>query len=691
MDDGWLLGALLSGLSDKYERTMESMEERDDITIRKALAMLRAADARAERRVLRKNAEKSGGAALVADGEEDRRARREAHRPMRCHKCRKVGHVQRFCPTRQGKGKAKATGPPKGPPPGYSSSSSSGEEEVGTAGLAKLSLESESDEEGYAMLARLLPLPDEAASDGEVAWAVDSGASHHMCGTPDGLTDVHPGRPVTITIANGSTTRATTRGTAVLRVNGTRLTLRDVLVVPSMAMTLFSVRTASRAGYTTEFSDSGVRVHQDGKTIVRGTTSGGIYVLRGHPITTRRGQALAAVGGPEDPAEAETGDESEGHQGATPAPALTAPPVTAAVTGRTQPAGVDPTAALWHRRYGHMSVDGLRRTLAAVDGMDLTRSSLATLKGHPCEPCIMSKMARAPYVASDREPERVLQYVNSYVIGPMPVPTAKGRRYLMGAVDDYSRYKEIVPIHEKGQAKDALMRVLNHWENVTGHRIGTLRTDDGKEYRGHAFDAWLGEKGIKHETSAPYAHQHNGVAERFNRTVQERMMAVLTDARLEHKFWGEAATAVTRALNRTPQLGHALTPYEMFYGRRPDVSSMRVFRCRAWAYKPPDIRRKMDPRALPATHMGYADTSKGYRVLINGRVYIRRDVTFDEQPVGRGSGGMPQCPWTPRRWRQNPRERRVLQLRRPSRPPAGSLVRLARTKPTTETIARTTA
>ena len=325
---------------------------------------------------------------------------------------------------------------------------------MGTAGLVKLSIESESDEEGYAMLARHVPLPDDNATDGEVTWAVDSGASHHMYGTPDGLTDVHPGRPVTITLDNGATTRATTRGTAVLRVNGTRLTLRDVLVVPRRAVPLFSVRTASHAGYTTELTDSGVRVHQDGKTIVQGATSSGIYVLRGLPITPRRGQALAAIAGPEDSAEAEEADESEGQH---------ALPVTAAVTGRAQPDGVDPTDALWHRRYGHLSVNGLRRTLAAVDGVQLTRSSLATWKGYPCEPRIMSKMVRAPYVASERDPERVMQYVHSDVIGPMSVPTAKERRYLMSAADDYSRYKEIVPIHEKGQAKHALMRVLNHW------------------------------------------------------------------------------------------------------------------------------------------------------------------------------------------------------------------------------------
>ena len=89
------------------------------------------------------------------------------------------------------------------------------------------------------------------------------------------------------------------------------------------------------------------------------------------------------------------------------------------------------------------------------------------------------------------------------------------------------------------------------------------------------------EKGMKHDLSASYAHQHNGVAERFNRTVQERMMAGLTDARLDHSFWGEAATAVTRALNDTQQRRHTLTPYEMFHERPLDVSSMRVFGCRA--------------------------------------------------------------------------------------------------------------
>jgi len=657
--EDWLLGALLGGIPSKYEHTLSSMEERDDITVRKALAMLRAADVSAKRFQQKDKDKKEAATALAAAADDDRRPRRDRYRNTRCHKFNKLGHIQRHCRVRAAAPKQTAVVPP------------AEDDETGTAGLARLSLASDEDEDedevSYAMSAYLVADKDTAkagaallahetgdeAAGREIGdtWAVDSRASHHTSGTAARLRDVHQWRPVTITVADGTTTRVATRGTAVLRVDGTKVTLRDVLLVPGMTMPLFSVRTASRAGYTTEFSYTGVRILHAGSTILRGTTAGGIYVLH----TQGRGKALAASAAAPDPVDPPTdaatlmgaGEASSSRSVEEAAPrgigtggGLAVMPHGAAGTngaamdGRT--GGVDPKAALWNRRYGHLSVDGLMRTLEVVNGMDVTRSALATLKGAPCKPCIMGKMFRAPYVASDREHERALVLVHSGVIGPMSVPTPKGRHYMIGAVDDYSRYRVIVPIAEKGHDKDALMRVLNLWENVTGERVLTIRNDDGTEYCGPAFDKWMSYKGIRHETSAPNAHQRNGVAERFNLTVQQHMLAVLTEARFDHKYWGEAATAVTRALNRTPQRGQAMTPYELFYGRRPDVSTLRVFVFRAWAYLPPDVRRKLDPRALPATHLGYAEESKGYRVLINGRVYIRRDVTFDETARGTG-------------------------------------------------------
>jgi len=134
-------------------------------------------------------------------------------------------------------------------------------------------------------------------------------------------------------------------------------------------------------------------------------------------------------------------------------------------------------------------------------------------------------------------------------------------------------------------------------------------------------------------------HQHNGVEERCNRIVQERMTALLTDAGLDFKYWGEAAVTATVTDNRIPQLGQSKTPFELFYNKVPDLSDLRVFGCKGWAYLPPKLRRSLDPRAIPCAFLGYAAGTKGYRVLIDDTVLVRRDVKFDQSK--RGMGG----PW----------------------------------------------
>ena len=187
VDDDWLLEALLGGLPSKYEFTLSSMEERDDITVRKAFAMLRAADVRADRFAEEANKERGAGTALAAAAEEDQRPRRERYRNTRCHKCHQIGHIQCFCRSGKGPARTVATLPPVGQE----------EDEVATAGMATLDLDPDNDEPGYAMLDLTTGAPaaceqacalvgHSAAYSGSSemgqAWSVDSGASHYMCG-----------------------------------------------------------------------------------------------------------------------------------------------------------------------------------------------------------------------------------------------------------------------------------------------------------------------------------------------------------------------------------------------------------------------------------------------------------------------------------------------------------------------------
>lgn len=265
--------------------------------------------------------------------------------------------------------------------------------------------------------------------------------------------------------------------------------------------------------------------------------------------------------------------------------------------------------------------------------------ALDALKERTCESCNVGKMVRQPFVSAlGKRTTRALPLVHSDAAGKMGVPTPKGIEYQICVIDDYTRYKALVPVRTKGQAKDVFMQVVNLWENQTGYKVQALRTEDGKEYTGGDFTAWRHGKGIQHQRSAPYTSQHNGMAERYNRTVQERTSALLCDVGLDPKYWAEAATAINTVANMTPQRHQTATPNKMSHGKRPDVSHLRVFGCRAWAYNPARLRRKDDSRGAPAVFVGYPEGTKGYRVLIDGAVVVRRDVLFVEEARGAGAG-----------------------------------------------------
>ncbi|OWZ20382.1 Rve-domain-containing hypothetical protein [Phytophthora megakarya] len=54
-------------------------------------------------------------------------------------------------------------------------------------------------------------------------------------------------------------------------------------------------------------------------------------------------------------------------------------------------------------------------------------------------------------------------------------------------------------------------------ENATGKTIKRMRSDNGGEYTGRQFKAFLNQYGVKHEKAVSYTPQQNGLAGRMNR------------------------------------------------------------------------------------------------------------------------------------------------------------------------------
>ena len=73
------------------------------------------------------------------------------------------------------------------------------------------------------------------------------------------------------------------------------------------------------------------------------------------------------------------------------------------------------------------------------------------------------------------------------------------------------------------------------------------------------------------------------------------------------------------------------TPFEMLYGKKPDLLELRISGCIAYAIIPIEKRSKMDIYALRARYLGL-EASNQHRLYeeSSGRVIFARDVVFDE-------------------------------------------------------------
>lgn len=132
--------------------------------------------------------------------------------------------------------------------------------------------------------------------------------------------------------------------------------------------------------------------------------------------------------------------------------------------------------------------------------------------------------------------------------------------------------------------------------------------------------------------SCPYAHQQNGAAERKHRHIVEVGRSLLAHCSMPLKFWEDAFLSAVYLINRIPSRVISFeTPLERLFHQKPDYTSLRVFGCACWLNLHPYNSHKLDFRSKQCTFLGYP-LHKGFKCLdpSTGRVYISRDVTFDE-------------------------------------------------------------
>jgi hypothetical protein len=158
-----------------------------------------------------------------------------------------------------------------------------------------------------------------------------------------------------------------------------------------------------------------------------------------------------------------------------------------------------------------------------------------------------------------------------------------------------------------------------------------MQTDWGGEYE--KLNGFFQKVGITHHVSCPHAHQRNGSAERKHRHIVEVGLALLANASMPLKFWDEAFLTATFLINIIPSKVLGLeSPTERLLHVTPNYDALRTFGCACWPNLRPYNKRKLIFHSKQCVFLGYSPLHKGVKCLdvSTGRVYISRDVVFDE-------------------------------------------------------------
>jgi transposase InsO family protein len=128
-------------------------------------------------------------------------------------------------------------------------------------------------------------------------------------------------------------------------------------------------------------------------------------------------------------------------------------------------------------------------------------------------------------------------------------------------------------LQDKSQTQEVLKKFLKRAQNEFDAKVKKIRSDDVTEFKNTQVEDFLDEEDIKHEFSALYTPQQNGVAKWKNHTLIEMARAMLDEYKTSDRFWAEAINTACRATNRLYL--HKLlkkTSYELLASNKPNVS-----------------------------------------------------------------------------------------------------------------------
>ena len=427
------------------------------------------------------------------------------------------------------------------------------------------------------------------------SWVLDTGCGSHICSN---VQDLKRSRTlakgeVDLRVANGARVAAVAVGTYELTLpSGLVIELENCYYVPAINKNIISVSCLDKKGFWFVIKNKCCSIYCDEMFYGTAPLSIGLYIL-----------------------DLEL-------------------PVYNINTKRLKSNDLNPTY-LWHCRLGHINenrISKLHRD-GLLDSFDFESYEV-------CESCLLGKMTKVPFTGKGERASDLLGLIHSDVCGPLNTKARGGYSYFITFTDDLSRYGFVYLMKHKSESFEKFKEFKNEVQNQLGKSIKALRSDRGGEYLSLEFANYLKECGIVSQLTPPGTPQWNGVSERRNRTLLDMVRSMMSHADLPNSFWGHALLTAAFTLNRVPSKSVQKTAYEIWTGRRPSMSFMKIWGCHAYVRR--QVSDKLGPKSDKCIFVGYPKETKGYYFYnpTEGKVFVARTAVFLEREfISKGNSG----------------------------------------------------
>ncbi|KAK1629475.1 hypothetical protein QYE76_003790 [Lolium multiflorum] len=434
----------------------------------------------------------------------------------------------------------------------------------------------------------LMAKSSEDYAAGGSKWVLDSGCTSHMTGGKNLVKELRPNiNNITVSFGDNSTSEVLGFGKVVVAHN---ITLVDVMLVKTLGYNLLSVSALGKMGFAV-FIDNDIVVLLWSKTLkvaFVGYREHNLYVVDFSGTTTSSAMCLF---------------------------------------------GKADVGWLWHRRLAHVNMRTLQ-SLHKGNHIVGLMENVSFAKDRVCRACVEGKMHDSPHPSKTIiSSKRILELLHVDLFGPVTHASLGAKKHCLVIVDDYSRYTWVYFLKTKDETQQIFIDFATEVQRQHNLLIMAIRSDNGSEFKNYTLNDFLSDEGIRHQYSAAYTPQQNGVAERKNRTLMDMARSMMAEYKSRYNFWAEAISTACHSSNRLYlRKGLNKTPYEILTGNKPNISYFKVFGCKCF-YKIKGVRlSKFAPKALEGIFVGYGAESHTYRVfdVSSGIIIESCSVKFEE-------------------------------------------------------------